>query len=300
MKRIAAVLNSEEEARQLERELIPLREQERRIQEQISAAKRDLVRYLESPPNIIGGPEKSRSHAAETDRRRTASEMNRTRAEKELLTLIPSLKAKTTRLRELRQQIEADRLQRCRTVVLEATPSDLQDVLKLRESRLNELRGQLAKVEKELHHLMTEQAITQNAEDQARVLIETGEFPSQVMGPDNSTKSKELGSQRQVLIDAIRLQEKAVNEGRRALARETANRLRPAMGEIVRRIAEGYATARTATAEADRIRNAFTQATGAEEILPCFVFAAVPTPPVDVKDQFGFWLDEMRAQGYEV
>src|SRR5690349_13121616 len=143
----AAAQSSEDEARQLERELLPLREQERRIQEQINAAKRDLSRCVEVPAYIIGGPGKSRTEVEEKDKKRAAAEMARTRAEKNLLTLLPTIKAKSTRLLDLRHQMETARLERCSNVVAEAVPADLREALVSRESRLNELRGQLAHVE---------------------------------------------------------------------------------------------------------------------------------------------------------
>lgn len=80
--------------------------------------------------------------------------MKLARAEKDLLDLLPSVTAKAKRLNELRRQIEADRLQRCRDLVAEAAPPDLQQVLISWESRLAELRSQLTQIEKELHRVL--------------------------------------------------------------------------------------------------------------------------------------------------
>lgn len=149
-------------------------------------------------------------------------------------------------------------------------------------------------MERDLHS-----ALTESAEERARILLATGEIPTQASAPTAEHRTKELISKQRTLEAAIRLQERSVEEVRPVLAGEVIQHLRPAMGNTVQRIAEGYDAARAATADADYIRYAFSQIPGAEEVLPCFVFRAVPAP-TNVKDEFEFWLDDMRQQGYEV
>jgi hypothetical protein len=74
--------------------------------------------------------------------------------------------------------------------------------------------------------------------------------------------------------------------------------LRSIMGDIVRRIAGGMETARTATEESGWIEVAVAVATGGES-LPCVRYPDIQ-PPMGVPDGFVFWLDRMRLAGFEV
>jgi hypothetical protein len=300
-------LTPEDDMRQLERELLPLRARERQLLDQISTARGQLARERGSVPVVImdgnRGLNSVRERAADEQRNRiTAAEANLARAEKKLLEMAPALTAAVTRLKQLRHEAETNRVERCSKLVSAAveSASSFRDEFQSREAKLSDLRRQLAQVDSELHRALTDQAtVTESAEDRARLLLETGEFASQAVAPSAETKTKELISKQRTLQAAIRLQESSVSEAQRTFARAVIEHLRPTMANTVQRIAEGYAIARAATADADRIRYAFSQATGRDEILPCFVFHAVPTP-TDVKDEFEFWLDDMRQQGYEV
>jgi hypothetical protein len=301
-------LTPEDEMRQLERELFPLRARERQLLDEISTARAEPVRERGATPVVMmdgrRGLDRIRQAAADKQRDRiSAAEANLARTEKKLLEIAPGLTAAVTGLKELHREAETNRVQRCNALVSDAGESAVssRDEFESQKTKLSDLRRQLAEIDSELHKALTDSSTAiETADERARLLLATGEMPSQAAAPASpATRTNELISKQRTLEAAIRLQERSVEQARRVFAREVIKHLSPAMANTVQRIAEGYAMARAATADADRIRYAFSQATGADEVLPCFVFHAVPVP-TDVKDEFEFWLDDMRQQGYEV
>jgi hypothetical protein len=302
----ATKLTPDEEIRKLERELMPLRARERQLLDEISTARSQLAREQGATPMVImdgnRGLDPKRKAAAERQRDRvSAADANLARAEKKLLEMAPVLTASVNRLQELRREAETNRVERCGALVSAAVESaaSSRDEFRSQEAKLSDLRRQLAQVDAELHHAMTSQPTVTDAESRAAVLIATGEMPSQAAAPAMDARVKEMLSRQATLRAAVRLQERSIEQARRLFASEVAKHLRPAAANTVQRIAEGYEIARTATADAERIRHAFSQATGSDGMLPCFVFRGVPVPTFE-KDEFAFWIEEMREQGYEV
>jgi hypothetical protein len=102
------------------------------------------------------------------------------------------------------------------------------------------------------------------------------------------------------LIAAVRVQESRVDAAQSKFGAEIAAGLKPAMEDVVRRIAAGMETARSAVLENRLILTAVAVATGGHnESCPCFTFGGVSVP-TGSPDAFTHWLDTMRRQGFAV
>lgn len=86
------------------------------------------------------------------------------------------------------------------------------------------------------------------------ILLETGSMPPVALIQNADTRTRELLANQAAVHAAIRMQERAVDEARSVLLRQVTAHLKPALQDIVQRIAEGYALARAATADAARLR----------------------------------------------
>jgi hypothetical protein len=253
MKRNA--LTTEDEMRQLERELMPLRARERQLLDEISSARSQLSREQGATPMVImdgtHGLDPKRRAATEKQRV-SAADANLARAERKLLEMAPTLSATVSRLKQLHGEAETNRVERSSALVSSAveSASSSRDEFESRQSKLSDLRRQLAELEKDLHRALTAPAtLTESAEERARLLLAAGEIPSQAAGSSADARTKELISKQRTLEAAIRLRERSVEEVRRVFARDVIQHLKPAMASTVQRIAEGYGIARAATAE---------------------------------------------------
>jgi hypothetical protein len=166
-------------------------------------------------------------------------------------------------------------------------------------AKAGNLRERLEAAESELHVLETAPSSDpQNVEARARELLETDLMPRSGPVVDGSVRRKELEGQLRTLTQAIRLQEHRISQAGQQFARELAAGLRPAIEDIVARIATGVEAARAATQENIWLQAAVAVMTGGESLPGCN-YPGIQAP-TDTPDAFTFWLDRMRRAGFEV
>ena len=145
-------------------------------------------------------------------------------------------------------------------------------------AKCDALRKRLADVEGELHILETSPSSNQgNVAERAAQLLTSGVMPATGPTVDGSVRRNELVNESRILAAAIRQQERHVSAAGRQFCAEIAAELRPAMQDIVQRIAGGMESARRATEEGIWIETAAAVATGGESI-PCVRFPGIPAP----------------------
>lgn len=105
-------LTPEDEMRQLERELMPLRAREAQPRHEISTAKRGLASEPSTPIVMMDGTHgldpKRQAAAAKKKDQLSTSRTTLVRAEREMQELVPTLIAAVNRLQQLRRDAETD------------------------------------------------------------------------------------------------------------------------------------------------------------------------------------------------